>query len=955
MSERDPTLEEPRRIEGRAACTNCSRVLIFSGEPPRFCGYCGAALSPDSVTDPGATTDPDRTGTFLASDATAAYVSAPRPPADGDAFPDRVAGYRLGRRLGSGGMGTVFEAFDEQQGRDVAIKLIAPRNLSSDEALHRFRQEGRTAGAVTHPRCVFVHAVAEEAGLPYIVMELMPGDTLQSLVDGKGPMPPAEAIPKILDVMEGLAEFHRLGMIHRDVKPSNCFLGEDGRVKIGDFGLSKPLEGGADLTRSGAFLGTPLYASPEQIKREPLDERTDVYSVAATLYFLLTGRAPVRARDAAEALARIVSEPPPPIREESPGVPRALEAVVLKGLERDRSRRWRDLREFHEALLPFVPERVDMGSIGLRMGAYLIDLALFSIAVWAAFAFTFFAHRGRVLETMAFHERHGRVIDLINLGAWVAYFAVLEGLFASSVGKWVVGLRVSRAEVGEPPGPAKALARTLTFVLLAGLGTQVWRGVAPPDPKGPDDWTKAAGYAAMNVAGLLVLAAPMRQRSGFRGLHELASGTRTVRVVPARGVRRLHGRRGLHAVRRRARRTGEGAPTPASTSQVGPYRVDESIATGGGCQVVAGRDGSLGRRAWLVLRDSGSAPPDPRRCALSRLARPRWIGGGEHGDSRWDAFTAPTGRPLRELAGSGGLPWRDVLPILTELAEELEAARGDGTFPEAPSVDDVWVQDDGRAQLVDPLDWGRASTQDDAPATGDEEARAFAFLREVARLALEGDRPHRRLSLAGWGRPDRSDGRIRGAVPERAGVMLDRLTGHRPPYARLAHLRSDLIAAASRPTEVRAGRRALQLAIQAFLMSPTLLMLVGLSCPELDPDLIPWDAEIMAAIPALWTAWAFLTRGGLSYPLAGLALVGSDGRMARRSTCALRAVLAWMVPVGLLLSSEWIQDHDPESIVLGWTLWLAGVLAFGLSAAIGLAFPGRGPHDVLSETTVVPI
>jgi hypothetical protein len=457
------------------------------------------------------------------------------------------------------------------------------------------------------------------------------------------------------------------------------------------------------------------------------------------------------------------------------------------------------------------------------------------------------------------------------------------------------------------------------------------------------------------VAGLLVLAAPMRQRSGFRGLHELASGTRTVRVVPARGVRRLHGRRGLHAVRRRARRTGEGAPTPASTSQVGPYRVDESIATGEGCQVVAGRDGSLGRRAWLVLRDSGSAPPDPRRCALSRLARPRWIGGGEHGDSRWDAFTAPTGRPLRELAGSGGLPWRDVLPILTELAEELEAARGDGTFPEAPSVDDVWVQDDGRAQLVDPLDWGRASTQKDAPATDDEEASAFAFLREVARLALEGDRPHRRLSLAGWGRPDRSDGRIRGAVPERVGVMLDRLTGHRPPYARLAHLRSDLIAAASRPTEVRAGRRALQLAIQAFLMSPTLLMLVGLSCPELDPDLIPWDAEIMAAIPALWTAWAFLTRGGLSYPLAGLALVGSDGRIARRSTCALRAVLAWMVPVGLLLSSEWIQDHDPESIVLGWALWLAGVLAFGLSAAIGLAFPGRGPHDVLSETTVVPI
>ncbi|WP_337174187.1 protein kinase [Paludisphaera sp.] len=944
MADRDPTLQEPRRSEGRAACSNCSRVLIFSGDPPRFCGYCGAALSPDSVTDSGGGEETIAAGSTVGMPTvgeTAEYVPGKsRSTPDEGAFPDRVAGYHLRRRLGSGGMGTVFEAFDEQQGRNVAVKLIAPRNLDSDQALDRFRLEGRTAAAVTHPRCVFVHAVDEESGLPYIVMELMPGDTLQSLVEGRGPLPPAVAIPKILDVMEGLAEFHRLGMIHRDVKPSNCFLDEGGRVKIGDFGLSKSMEGGADLTRTGAFLGTPLYASPEQIKRETLDERTDVYSVAATLYFLLTGRPPVRARDAAEALARIVSEPPPPVREFAPGVPRALEAAILRGLDRDRSRRWRDLREFHEALLPFLPERVDIGSIGLRVGAYLVDLTLFHVATWAAIALVFFLHRGRALETMGFMERHGWTIELAATAGWIGYFTVLEGLLASSVGKWLVGLRVSRMEVGDPPGLRRALVRTLAFVLLAGLGSVAWHGLVSSQTRVMDMLIPSPRLAALNLVGLMILAAPMRQPTGFRGMHELASGTRVVRVVPARGVRRLHASRGFRAGRRRDRGAGARAPEVVETFQVGPYVVDGSIATTHGRRVFAGHDGALGRRAWLVLRDSGSTPPDPRRCALDRLTRPRWIGGGDLPDSRWDAFTAPAGRPFRDLAGHGGLAWRDLLPILLQLAEELEAARGDGTFPDSLSLDDVWVQEDGRVQLVDPLDWGRPAPGD-APAAADgEEPRALALLADVARAGLGAARP---------------GGRIRRAVPRHAREMLDRLLGDRPAYARLAHLRADLIAAASRPTEVGVARRGLQLAIQAVLMTPTLLLLVGFSCPELDPDLMPWDMEIMAAIPVIWLAWSFLARGGISYRLAGLCLVGPDGRVAGRFVCAFRALLAWSIPVGLLLASESIQDHAPEAIASAWSLWLAGVFALLAALAVALIFPGRGPHDAIAGTAVVPI
>jgi serine/threonine protein kinase len=180
-------------------------------------------------------------------------------------------------------MGTVYEAEDMASGRRVALKLISPDYAGSADMVERFRREGRLASTLSHPRCVFVFAADEVAGQPYIVMELMPGRTLEDLVADEGPMEPATAIARILDVIDGLQEAHRLGFIHRDVKPSNCFLDVEGRVKVGDFGLAKSLTRGENLTRTGSFLGTLLFAAPEQIKGEAVDAQTDVYAVAATL------------------------------------------------------------------------------------------------------------------------------------------------------------------------------------------------------------------------------------------------------------------------------------------------------------------------------------------------------------------------------------------------------------------------------------------------------------------------------------------------------------------------------------------------------------------------------------------------------------------------------------------------------------------------------------------------
>ena len=333
-------------------CSHCSRDLEYYGERPLFCAYCGRRLGDAGMA---------ATQTFD-SDSPAGPPAAPDAPRD----PERIGGYRLVRLVGRGGMGSVYEAEDLESGRRVALKLLAGDSVASPEAVERFRREGRLASTIAHPRCVFVLAADEEEGRPYIVMELTPGETLQSLVERSGPLPPREATGKILDVIEGLTEAHQVGIIHRDVKPSNCFLEADGRVKIGDFGLSKSLGGNAQLTRTGAFLGTPLYASPEQIRCDPIDARTDVYSTAATLYFLLTGRPPFQESDAAATLARIVSEPAPSMRGSRRDVPAALDVAVLRGLERDRQRRWRDLAEFRAALVPFGPRIHSSTGLGLR-------------------------------------------------------------------------------------------------------------------------------------------------------------------------------------------------------------------------------------------------------------------------------------------------------------------------------------------------------------------------------------------------------------------------------------------------------------------------------------------------------------------------------------------------------------------------------------------------------------
>ncbi len=174
--------------------------------------------------------------------------------------------YRLVRRLGRGGFGEVWEAEDAKTGRRVALKIVDRATAASPELVERFRREGRLMAALNHSRCVYIFGAEEIEQRPAIAMELMPGGTFQDLLDRGGPLPAMRAVDLALDILDGLEAAAAAGILHRDVKPSNCFLDARGRGRIGDFGLAKTLQSAAELTTVGTFLGSPAYASPRRAR-----------------------------------------------------------------------------------------------------------------------------------------------------------------------------------------------------------------------------------------------------------------------------------------------------------------------------------------------------------------------------------------------------------------------------------------------------------------------------------------------------------------------------------------------------------------------------------------------------------------------------------------------------------------------------------------------------------------
>jgi serine/threonine-protein kinase len=277
---------------------------------------------------------------------------------------ERLGRYELLEELGRGAMGVVYKARDPQIDRLVALKVLATApGLDPGEAQQhrdRFQREARAAGRLAHPNIVTIHDVGEDQGRTFLVMELVEGQALDRILRTRRPLPLAEVLTIGEQVASALDYAHRHGIIHRDVKPANILLSPEGGVKVTDFGIARIT--GADTTQAGQTFGTPSYMSPEQVQGLTLDGRSDVFSLGAVLYEVLSGERAFQGETLSTIIYRILHEEPIPLRRHVPTLPAALEACLQKALAKDPAARYalatdvaRDLRRAVEGPVVSVP------------------------------------------------------------------------------------------------------------------------------------------------------------------------------------------------------------------------------------------------------------------------------------------------------------------------------------------------------------------------------------------------------------------------------------------------------------------------------------------------------------------------------------------------------------------------------------------------------------------------
>jgi len=300
---------------------NCPRCHSENPDTSKYCGNCAALLAqegqpPDSLTK-----------TLEA-------------PVDLGAKARVIAGkYRVQGKIGQGGMGIVYKAEDIRLKRTVALKFLPPHLVASEELKERFLVEAQAAAALSHPNICVIHEVVEDASnQSFIAMEYVHGETLRDKIKS-GPLEAEEALDVAIQVASGLSEAHRKGVIHRDIKSANIMVTEEGQAKIMDFGLAK-VQGATSLTKSHTMLGTVPYMSPEQARGDPVDQRTDIWSLGVVLYETLSGSLPFKGDTDVSVVHSIIHEEPRPLKLREPPVPEELQGVVARALKKNPTARY---------------------------------------------------------------------------------------------------------------------------------------------------------------------------------------------------------------------------------------------------------------------------------------------------------------------------------------------------------------------------------------------------------------------------------------------------------------------------------------------------------------------------------------------------------------------------------------------------------------------------------------
>ncbi len=684
---------------------------LEASSSPRRCAQCGAELPgnvpvdrcPKCLLKAALETRPATgpNGTVAVPKLEARSRGLPQPG-------DQLGHYQIVRLLGAGGMGAVFDAEDLESGRRVALKVLS-HTLDSPEARERFFREGRLAASINHPNSVYVFGTEEIGGTPVIAMERVAGGTLQDRVQDTGPLPVGKAVDSVLQIIAGLEAAQRIGVLHRDVKPSNCFVDADGTVKIGDFGLSisTAIRTEPALTATGAFLGTPAFSSPEQLRGDELNARSDMYSVGATLFYLLTGHTPFEGKNTVQLLATVLEQRAPSPGKFRADIPQGLANVVLRCLEKLPGDRFRTYDELRQALAPYGSAAPTPATLGLRFLAGALDLLLLNL-VGLAILLPVLGSPMDLLN-LVYQRPPQALACFLAIGSLsVLYYALFDGLRGASIGKALCRLRVVGPDKGTP-GFLRALLRVAFYLLLPVLPYWLVYGADPMAYlRGSSAIRILMGSSFYLVLALLFCT--VRRRNGFAALHDLVTKTRVVSRLA------LHSRPTLVAAE---------MPPPAADTRpaVGPYHVLETLEESADTKWLLAYDLRLLRKVWVRSALPGAPPLAPHLRNLGRVGRLRWLAARHSAEENWDAFEAVAG--------------------------ELSAAEQDGTLPAVLALDRVWITGDGRAKLLDfpapgvvpDADGHAAATWRGPRPPGDRSAEARAFLSRVASAALEGRRP----------------------------------------------------------------------------------------------------------------------------------------------------------------------------------------------------------------------
>jgi eukaryotic-like serine/threonine-protein kinase len=937
--------------------------------------------------------------------------AGPRPPRTAALPPgSEFGGYRVHRVLGRGGMGVVYDAEEIESGRRVALKVLEQR-LGDERERERFEREGRLAASIDHEHCVFVFGAAEIHGVPAIAMELMQGTLADRLAAG-GPLPPAIAVDMALQLVAGLQAAAEAGILHRDVKPSNCFVDADGVVKIGDFGISRSLRPAEEtaLSTRNQLAATPTYASPEQLRGAALDARADIYSLGATLYELVTGRRPFTAPDLMSLLMAVANDVPAPPHRVLAAVPPGLSRIILRCLAKRPEDRYASYAALAAGLAPYASVSPTPATLGRRVVANLVDylaIGLLNLPILVLL----------ILPTIAAPTMRQMLTNMAaSVMLLLLYYGGCEALWARTPGKALLGLTLVDGS-GRPPRPAAAFVRALLFIIpniLLGLGVvAIWgQGVAALSPHvGRVNAFTAIGQ----LVALATLFSTARRRNGYAGLHDLATGVRVVE------------RRAAAASERPATAPVPRLPAPTMVGHRGSFAVLAGDIEGRpGWR--PGLDERLRRAVWIRDVPTGTPPIAAARVALSRPTRLRWLAGRRTAQEAWDVYEGVAGVPIAQACQSPRT-WSETRRWLADVAHEL-AAQQPGDQPPL-DLDRVWILDSGRAKLLDDptadppaatsrladgiglvlavARHGRARSRQPWPVSAMRfvDGLAEAPPASLAEMASASDavahgragvtRAWRGLSLAGLvALPLLSVGGMVAAM-----AMVAAQTRSVPVQTRVAaHVLRELERRGSGPGALPpADREAIEIVLasryRAVLADPTLyaperfLMLTpahktiadrilqrnvdpaSVDAAAARPDvrgmlesgerfelppmsglvvMITYISMIGVALAALATAVA--TRGAV-LRLLGFEIVTADGRRAGRGRVLARAAIAWsplLVPLVFTGVVEAIGAHLPDMI----PLFAAGLGIQFAGAMVALARPARGLQDRLAGTWIVP-